>query len=391
LADESSVETALIGAGPYGLSVAAHLQALDVDTHVFGRPMSYWRQHMPAGMLLRSSRRASSIADPAGELTIDHYAAARGNVLASPVPLADFVAYGEWFREQAPVEVDTRLVQSVASTDGVFELVLEDGSTVEARSVIVATGLECFSSCPDRFAELPADRASHTSDHDDFSDFHGRRVTVLGGGQSATESAALLHEAGAEVELVARSQGLHWLTTRKLDTAGGLQRLLYPPTEVGPPGVNWVVATPRLFRSLPDRLSGAMTRVVLRPMVADWLKPRLEGVRMRLGRTITGAKPNDEGLELSFDDGSRSDTDHLLLATGYRVDIARLPFLAPLLGSVRLVRGSPRLSASYESSVPGLYFVGATATESNGPVMRFVAGTGYAARAVSAGVRDRRL
>ena len=256
--------------------------------------------------------------------------------------------------------------------------------------MVVATGLERFASRPHEFDELPADRVSHASDHGDFSGFHGRRVTVLGGGQSAAESAALLHEAGAEVELVTRSRGLHWLTTRPLESPSPLQRLLYPPTEAGPPGLNRIVAAPALFRSLPERLRLAITRKVLRPAVADWVKPRLEGVRVRIGTSITGPSQSGEGLELGFDDGSRSHVDHLLLATGYRVDVTRLTLLAPLVGSLRLVRGSPRLSASYESSVPGLYFVGAAATESHGPLMRFVAGTGLAARAVSAGIRDRR-
>ncbi|MGZ4438975.1 MAG: NAD(P)-binding domain-containing protein [Gaiellaceae bacterium] len=393
MAKNTSVEAVVIGAGPYGLSVAAHLRALGVETQVLGRPMSYWRHHMPAGMLLRSSPRASSIADPAGELTIGNYAAARGSALARPIPLTDFIAYGDWFRSHLPVEVDTRRVQSLAATDDHFQLALEDGSALEARSVVVATGLERFGLRPREFDDLPADRVSHSSDHEDFSGFHGRRVTVLGGGQSAAESAALLHEAGAEVELVTRSRGLHWLTTRPLDNPSRLQRLLYPPTEAGPPGLNRIVATPTLFRSLPDRLRLAITRKVLRPAVADWVKPRLEGVELRIDRSITGAtdgRPEGEGLELSFDDGSRARVDHLLLATGYRVDIARLPLLAPLLGSLRLVRGSPRLNASYESSVPGLYFVGASATECHGPLMRFVAGTGFAARAVSASVRERR-
>jgi thioredoxin reductase len=345
---------------------------------------------MPAGMLLRSGWRASSIADPAEELTLDRYVAARDRQVARPIPLEEFVAYGEWFRSRVPVEVDDRLVQSIVQVDGRFQLGLDDGSALEARLVVVATGLEGYAWRPPQFEAFPDDRVSHSSDHADFSGFRGRRVAVVGGGQSAAESAALLNEAGADVELVVRRPRLSWLTAGRLDTAHWLYRIVYPPTEVGPPGLNWIVAIPGLFRSLPERLQVEISRRVLRPAVADWLEPRLEHVRLRVDSAITGAEPVGEGLDLRFDDGTLSRVDHLLLATGYRVDAARLPFLAPLASSLRLVRGSPRLNGRYESSVPGLYFVGAAATESLGPVMRFVAGTGHAARAVSASVRERR-
>jgi NADPH-dependent 2,4-dienoyl-CoA reductase/sulfur reductase-like enzyme len=149
------------------------------------------------------------------------------------------------------------------------------------------------------------------------------------------------------------------------------------------------VAIPGLFRSLPERVQCAVSRRVLRPAVSEWLQPRLENVTLRIKSTILGAEADDEGLALTFDDGSGVRVDHVLLATGYRVDLSRVPFLAPLARSVRLVRGSPRLNRTFESSVPGLYFVGASATESFGPLMRFVVGTGYAARAASASLRER--
>ncbi|MDQ2910414.1 MAG: NAD(P)-binding domain-containing protein [Actinomycetota bacterium] len=383
-ADEGSVDAAIIGAGPYGLSAAAHLRAAGVETRLFGKTMVFWRSHMPAGMLLRSAWEATHIADPGGRLTLDAYAAERGAAVATPIPLADFVDYGEWFRERAALEVDARLVRTVGKNGGGFHLELEDGAVLGARSVIVATGVEHFAWRPPEFAGLPPDRLSHSSEHAGFAKFESRRVTVLGGGQSAAESAALLHEAGADVELVLRKSQLRWLAPGRLATQRRLRRVLYPPSDVGPPGLNWVVAMPDLFRTLPRGLQPAVSNRVLRPAVSDWLRPRLDNVLLRIGRTIIDARSDGEALTLTLDDGSWREIDHLLLATGFRIDVSRLPFLGELAGSLPLVDGAPRLGRGFESAVAGLHFVGAAATESFGPIMRFVAGTGYAARAVTA-------
>jgi pyridine nucleotide-disulfide oxidoreductase len=387
-ADEGSVDAAIIGAGPYGISVAAHLRAAGVETRLFGKTMAFWRSHMPAGMLLRSAWEATHIADPGGRLTLDAYAAERGAPVPTPIPLADFVDYGEWFRKGAALEVDSRLVRTVGKNGGGFDLELEDGAVLGARSVIVATGVQHFAWRPPEFAGLPPDRLSHSSEHAGFAKFEGRRVTVLGGGQSAAESAALLHEAGADVELVLRKSQLRWLAPGRLATQRSLRRVLYPPSDVGPPGLNWVVAMPDLFRSLPTRLQPAVSNRVLRPAVSDWLRPRLDNVPLRIGRTIVDARSDGEAVTLTLDDGSSREIDHLLLATGFRVDVSRLPFLGELAGSLQLVDGAPRLGRGFESTVAGLHFVGAAATESFGPIMRFVAGTGYAARAVTARLRS---
>jgi thioredoxin reductase len=383
-ADEGSVDTAIIGAGPYGLSVAAHLRAAGVETRLFGKTMAFWRSRMPAGMFLRSAWEASHIADPGGRLTLDAYAAERDAPVPTPIPLADFVDYGEWFRNRAALDVDTRLVRAVSQNGGGFHVQLEGGAVLGARSVVVATGVEHFAWRPPEFAGLPPDRLSHSSEHAGFAKFEGRRVTVLGGGQSAAESAALLHEAGADVELVLRKPQLRWLAPGRLATQRRIRRVLYPPSDVGPPGLNWIVAMPDLFRTLPTRLQPPISKRVLRPAVSDWLRPRLDDVPLSIGRTIVEARSDGEALTLTLDDGSRREIDHLLLATGFRVDVSRLPFLGGLAGSLQLVDGAPRLGRGFESSVAGLHFVGAAATESFGPIMRFVAGTGYAARAVTA-------
>jgi hypothetical protein len=385
-----STGVAVLGAGPYGLSAAAHLGRAGVETRVFGKTMAFWRERMPSGMLLRSGWQASHIADPARELTLDAYEAAQGRRLERPVPLTDFVNYGEWYRDRAGIEPDPRLVERLSRANGHFALRLDDGETVEAGSVVVATGLDRFEWRPPQFAALPSELVSHSSEHPSLAQFAGGRVAVVGSGQSATESAALLHEAGAEVELVLRRPEVQWLSGGRLGSRPRLHSLLYPPTDVGPPGLNWIVATPGLFRTFPTSLRKPISTRVLRPAAADWLQPRLNGVILNAGRTIVTAQQNEHGCELVLDDGATREVDHVLLATGFRVDLRRLPLLENVVDQIRLSDGSPVLREGYESSLPGLHFVGASATYSFGPLMRFVAGTGYAARSVTRRITGKR-
>src|SRR5436305_13116263 len=92
----SECEIAVIGAGPYGLSVAAHLKAGGVATHAFGEPMSFWRQNMPRDMKLRSPWRATNLSDPGRALSLDNYSRSEGVARVQPFPIGEFIGYGEW-------------------------------------------------------------------------------------------------------------------------------------------------------------------------------------------------------------------------------------------------------------------------------------------------------
>jgi hypothetical protein len=217
-------------------------------------------------------------------------------------------------------------------------------------------------------------------------------VLVVGGGQSALESAALLHESGAHAEVIVRSDHLNWLHGGKYHRRlGRLAPLLYAPTDVGPMGLSRMVAVPDVFRRLPHKIQDPLAYRAIRPAGAAWLTPRLQQVPITTTRSIVSASTADGSLQVRFADGGQVTVDHLLLGTGYRVDIARYPFLAPaLLARVRRVNGYPLLRPGMESSVPGLHFVGAPAAWSFGPIMRFVSGSWYTGRAlvqVGAGIR----
>ncbi len=382
-------QVAIVGAGPYGLAAAAHLRSANVDLRVFGKAMEFWHQ-MPAGMLLRSYWEGSHISDPHGDLTLDRYQRARGVQLPRPVRRDDFVDYGRWFQRKALPDLDGRRVARIEAASKGYLVTLEDGQSVLAQRVVIATGIASFARRPHQFSTVPPERASHSSEHRDFSRFAGQRVVVVGGGQSALESAALLHEAGAAVEVVVRAPGVHWLRygTRLHawlhNRANPLRRILYPPSDVGPPGLNWIVDTPDLFRRLPSAVHSRIARRAIRPAGAGWLRPRMNGVKITTGRVIISASPVGQQVRLKLDDGTERCVDHILLATGYQVDISRCAFLAPdLVRSLRLVDGYPELTAGFEASLPGLHFLGASAAGTFGPLMRFVAGTKYAASALT--------
>jgi hypothetical protein len=261
--------------------------------------------------------------------------------------------------------------------------------------VVLATGLDGLAHRPEEFASLPRELAPHSSEIPEPAAYAGLRVAVVGAGQSAIETAVLLNEAGAEVAVIARAPIVRWLRRSAfLHRRSGLtRRLLYPPTDVGPPVLNQIVAKPPVFRAIPRRVQERMANRAIRPAAAAWLMPRLDGLELAMGRTIRSARPARRGLMLSLDDRSQREVDRLVLATGYRVDIRRHPLISPeLLRSLRERDGYPILGRGFESSVSDLHFVGAYAAPSFGPVMRFVSGTWFTAPTVAAHVAatDRR-
>jgi len=381
----SDQEVAVVGAGPYGLSVAAHLKSRGIRTRVFGEPMSFWQQHMPKGMRLRSSLTASDLSDPAAALDLQAYANAHGITLAYPVPIETFIAYGRWFQAETTPELDGRQITRVEAQGGRFTLRLSDGDRLTVERVVMATGLARHEHRPAEFAGLPRDLVSHSCEHSDLTIFRGRRVAVIGRGQSACESAALLNLAGAEVDLLARGD-VRWLglesptAEERKALVWRLRALTETKSGVGPFPFNWPAEFPDLVRRLPPRARARFSARCLRAGAAGWLKPHFPGVRLAAGRQLRGARAVGSQVSLQFADGAEM-FDHVLLATGYRVDLARLEMLdAALLQRIHLSNGSPVLATGFESSVPGLHFVGASSVHTYGPLMRFVAGAGYAAR-----------
>jgi cation diffusion facilitator CzcD-associated flavoprotein CzcO len=374
-------DVAILGAGPYGLAAAAHLGRINgLEVRAFGEPMEFWKGHMPEGMMLRSPWTASHISGPSGDLTLDAFRKHIGHQFPVPIHLDRFVDYGLWFQSRAVQHLDRRRVGTIDRDGKSFRLTLDDGETFNSRRVVIATGIGPFASRPSAFRGLPPSFATHSSGQRDVRRFKGKRVVVVGAGQSALESAALIHEAGGHVEVIARTPRVHWLGWRaRIQRLGPIGKLLYSPYDIGPAGVSRVVAIPDLVRYLPRGVQDRFRARALRPAGARWLIDRLAEVPIAVGRSVVSAAPLGEELHMTLDNGESRRVDHALLGTGYRVDVSRYPFLPPALSqSLDCSNGFPKLSRGFESSVAGLHFLGAPSAWSYGPLMYFVAGTEYA-------------
>jgi cation diffusion facilitator CzcD-associated flavoprotein CzcO len=368
--------------------VAAHLRHKGVDVRVFGEPMEAWRG-MPAGMLLKSAPDASNLSTPVPGYTLADYfrLAGLGAPRADhPVPLDVFVRYGMWFKEQLVPDVEQVRVTGVEHEPAGFRLSLATGEEVRAATVVVATGLAGFAHIPD---ELADGSVSHSSDHADLTPFRGHEVLVVGAGQSAIESAVLLHETGARVRLVAR-RSVVIADPPRFDDGQRASSIVRPWSPLGDGYRLYALSRfPGAFRLLPDGRRLKVVRTVLGPLGSWWLKDRLvddiqvhEGLRLRASRFDSGRTV----VEVADSHGrTRTFTaDHVIAATGYRADLDRLGILGPhLRGSLPRLGGWPRLNGSFQSSVPGLFFVGYNAAGTFGSVQRFVCGAGYAARRVA--------
>jgi cation diffusion facilitator CzcD-associated flavoprotein CzcO len=381
----TTVDVTILGAGPYGLAAGAHLRQIKgLELRIFGQPMDFWKSHMPEGMFLRSPWAASNIADPNRSLTIDDYSRSTSTV-SRPIPLERFVDYGLWFQKQAVPDLDRRKITRIEKNSNGFQLTVADGEQFHSRRVVIAAGIGSFAQRPREFDNMPSELVSHVCDGSDVRHYQGKRVAVIGAGQSALESAALIHEAGGDVELIIRAPEVHWLGWRaRMQKLGPLAKLLYSHHDIGPAGVSRIVAIPDSMKFFPRSVQDAFRKRALRPAGAKWLVDRCKPIRMSTSRFVESAVPAGDKLQLRLNDGTTREVDHALLGTGYKVNVTRYPFLAPELAQgVAQVNGFPRLASGFESSVPGLHFMGAPAAWTFGPLMFFVCGTEYAGQRIA--------
>ncbi|MGP6159086.1 MAG: NAD(P)-binding domain-containing protein [Vulcanimicrobiaceae bacterium] len=398
--DSARSQVAIVGAGPYGLSLAAHLRARAVDFRIFGGAMDMWRKHMPKGMFLKSEGFASCLSDPDGTFTLERYCREHGITYGDvgvPVALETFVAYGLAFQRRFVPHLDERIVAEIARDGDGFELRLADGERVRARQVVIAVGISHYAYVPPVLARLPADFVSHTSSFHELDCFAGRDVTVIGAGASAVDVAGLLHVAGAATRLVANVPELQFQDPPKHQPRTLWQRVRYPRSGLGS---GWksrlIVDFPVLFHRLPERFRWYVVQTHLGPAPCWFTRQQIVGkVATVLGVRLEGAEIVDGRvrLRLAGSDGSKQAlvTDHVIAGTGYRVDLDRLKFLAPPLRAlIRSSHGAPVLSSDFEASVPGLFFVGVSAANSFGPLLRFAYGAKFSARRLSARLAARR-
>jgi thioredoxin reductase len=393
------VETAIIGAGPYGLSLAAHLASAGREFRIFGSPLASWRAHMPKGMHLKSDGFASNISAPDPRSTLKYWCTQRripydDNHL--PVSLSTFLNYSAWFQERYVPMLEDSQVVSLARSEHGFNLWLEDGEMVKAQRVVLAVGITWFKHSPKALADLPPELASHTYDHHDLSRFAGRKLLVLGAGSSAVDTAVLAGEAGADVTLLARAPTIEYHSMPDPDAVSWLKAIAHPSSGIGPGWRSFICSNaPRLFRRMPAPLRLRATRRHLGPAPGWFMRGKLSAAT-HLGKTIESAKAYGSGVLLTArgDDGRivQVVADHVVAGTGFRPDLRRLPFLeSSLREEVAQIEHTPHLTDNFETSVPGLYVMGPLAANAFGPLMRFMVGAEYAAPRLAAHLNRARM
>jgi thioredoxin reductase len=387
------VSVAIIGAGPYGLSLAAHLAARNIEHRIFGRPMQFWSRIAEAGgeRYLKSYCFGTNISAPSPGYTFADHNRPRGLETFEPCSMQNFAAYGRWFQQNLVPLVEDVDVERLDRQAGGFVLALADGSRCDADRVVIATGLSGFAHIPPLLGSLPAALVAHTSDISSFAAFKGRDVAVLGAGQSALEAAALLFEAGARPQLLVREDAILW-QTRVSRERSMWRQVRSPIAGLGTGPKAWALTNfPGAMHNVPDAWRTRFTKSHLPAEGAWWLRNRVED-KFPIHRGVTVVEALEAGgraaLTLRMAKGGfqrKLVVDHIVAGTGYNIDVERLAFIEKKLrGAIARLERSPRLNASFESSVPGLHFIGPASAMSFGPLFRFVVGAEYSVQALSA-------
>jgi thioredoxin reductase len=384
-------DIAIVGAGPYGLSIAAHLRRYNVDFCIIGRPMESWLSKMPKGMLLKSPGFSSSLSDPGNSLTLRNFCETRNipyEDVDFPIPLEIFCDYGLAFQKSLVPEVEQDDLIELKLCAGGFQLNMASGSILKSRKVVIAVGIDHFRHIPEPLTVLPKHLYSHSADHCDLRHLAGRDVAVLGSGASAVDLAVLLHEIGASVRHIVRKPeldiGVPW---RQVSQSAG--RFRAPISGIGPGWRSWLCTNvPGLYRYLPDDLRLKLVKTHLGASGGWFMRERAAAVPLLTGNRLLKAQKYGERAQLHLRDRTGTSrelvVDHVVAATGYEQDVSRLPFMpAEITNRMTLIGRTPRLSSQFESSIKGLYFAGAITATSFGPVMRFIAGVEYASRRIS--------
>jgi len=389
-------DVVVIGAGPNGLSVAAHLDEAGIERRVFGRTMGAWRFNMPSRMILKSEPYASDLSAPHGGYLAGDYCRSVGaeyHERVIPLSRERFVGYGEWFARRLVPDVEgTDIVSLSPSTSGGYDLRTADGERLRAARVVVATGIIPFAHVPAELGRAGSDLVSHTSTHTDLSRFAGKEVLVVGRGQSALETAALMHEEGAIVRIVVRGDGIIWPRANP-EAPTRLERLRTPVVRLCEGWQCWGYdRLPDLFRFLPEDKRVGRALGFLGPAGSWWLRDRVEGrIPFLMQHRVVAAEAAGDRVRLHLDgpDGPvTEEADHVIAGTGFRFDLTRLSYLDPVLRDrLQVSAGAPVLRRSMESNVKGLYFTGALAAPSLGPLMRFVAGTHFTGPRIARSLR----
>lgn len=383
---------AIIGAGPYGLSLAAHLRAANVRHRIFGQPMQSWQQHMPKGMCLKSDGYASTLYDPKREFTLERFCKEQGleyRYSGMPIPLETFVAYGLAFQQRMVPELETVDIEYVGKHAQGFLLRTAAGEDFTAQRVVLAVGISHFGYLPEQLQGMPAEAVSHSFEYGEVSQFAGKTVLVVGAGASAVDLAASLADAGTDVHILGRRPKIGFYIP-EMDPRPLRRRILFPRSGLG---VGWeyviCVDAPLMFRALPQQFRHRVVRRHLGPIPGWFMRDKVEGrIPMHMSAQITGVSYDGAKVRVSYDQPDKPGqcfvADHVIGATGYKPRVEALKFLDPALAAeIRTAEKTPVVGPSFQTSVPGLHMIGLASANCFGPAQRFAVGAKWTSRHLS--------
>ena len=381
-------DVVIIGSGPYGLSLAAHLRARRVSFRIFGPALKFWRE-MPDGVNLKSLGFATNIFVPEKGHTYPEWCRERGLEDFEPCTMRTFAEYARGMQLRFVPELEEVLVTNVKKAGERFDVTLATGRQVSARSVVVCTGLTHLANRPDVLTGLPPTLARHSSEISDYSQFRGKTVAVIGGGSSAIEAGALVREAGGTAEVFVRGKEAEF-NGRSLRKRPILQRFREPLTVLGSGRRHYVLQHfPLLVHFLPKHRRIEIDATYLGASSPWWIKDRVVGkVPIHVLSEVVSAETSGDRLRVRVRGEDQSmremEFDHLIAGTGYKFEVARLAFLDQgLRRIIGCTKGAPSLDVNFQSSVKGLYFIGPLSAMSFGPLFRFVAGAKFTVRSLS--------
>jgi lysine/ornithine N-monooxygenase len=355
--------------------------------------METWRTRMPPDMRLRSDWEETSLSAPDDRGSIQSWSDTVGEPRQEPIPLPMFLRYADWFRQTFVRENDPADVARIERGPDAFRLTTAAGDEADARHVVIAVGVTPFPYAPPPFEGQIGDGIMHAIDRQDYSLYSGGRVIVVGGGQGGLEAAALARRAGADVEVIVRSQ-VRWFTDRepykpRTPLQRRLYRLAYPVVGYGPPPLNRLALHPDAFAALPSRPRRRVARRILRAGGSPWVRGEIEGkVRITEGVSVRRVERGGEHIRLTLSDGSAREADAVVVSAGFRFGLEKMRFLAPEVARRVAVRDSwPELDRYFRSTDPDLLFVGFAAERRFGPIARFVSGSRFTAHRVAEGFR----
>jgi hypothetical protein len=384
------VPVAIVGAGPYGLSLAANLSAANIGFRIFGTPMAFWSAIATAAQerYLKSFCFGTNIDVPEPGYSFSEWSQARGLESFEPCSIQQFVDYGFWVQKHRITNLERQNVVAIRRERSAFHLTLHDGETFLARRVVLATGLSGFDYLPQPFAALPSALCTHTANVTGFTGFSRQSVAVIGGGQSALEAAALLAEAGAKPTLIVRDDEISWMTATPRQRS--LWRRIRSPLSglASGPRAWFLTNAPGAVHYTPDRLRSLILANHLPPEGAWWLRNRVHGKVETLTATSVAKAREDAGacVLTLYANGNRVERrfDHVIAGTGFKVDVDRLGLLdAGLRRAILRSTGSPRLNRCFETTVERLHVIGPASAFSFGPLFRFVVGAHYTVRTLT--------